>query len=81
MQQFGILPKYEEVGRDPDTGAVHVRVSAAGVHLGESFEASNFRGACRLAAKDAVDRYELASACTLAVVVVLFCNGTFADRA
>jgi hypothetical protein len=56
VQRYGILPQYDELGRDPDTGAVHVRISAAGVPLGESFEVGNFKGACRLAAKDAVDK-------------------------
>lgn len=56
VQRYSLLPCYEELGRDADTGAVHVRLSAAGAVLGESFEALNFRGACRLAAKDAVDK-------------------------
>ncbi|GAB4816128.1 hypothetical protein N2152v2_003174 [Parachlorella kessleri] len=57
VQRYAILPKYEELGRDTDTGAVRVRLSAAGVALGESWEGANFRSGCRLAAKDAVDKW------------------------
>ena len=49
VQRYAILPAYEELSRDRESGAVHVRVSAAGVPLGESFEATNFRGGCRCA--------------------------------
>lgn len=56
VQRYAILPQYDEMARDRESGAVHVRLSAAGVSLGESFEATNFRNACRLAARNAVER-------------------------
>ncbi|KAL4860046.1 Endoribonuclease Dicer 1 [Chlorella vulgaris] len=59
VQQFGVNPKYEEVGRESGgEGRVHVKVSAHGVVLGESvFRATNGRAAGRMAAEDAVKRW------------------------
>eukprot|EP00887_Chlorella_sp_A99_P002196 scaffold21.g2196.t1 len=57
VQRFGCNPRYEEVARAGAGGPVHVRVCGHGAVLGESNEATNFRAACHLAAKHAIDRW------------------------